>query len=174
MASTLALRIALDVLAEIGVTGDLVTPSGIVPVRLNPAATVLKNGVGTSQVDKIFQDTRQIAASTTDTLDLAGGSLSDPLGGALTLVKLKALVVIARSTNNIANNVVVTRPAANGVPFFSAAGDAVPLHPGSMLALTWPGAGITVTAATGDLIDITNSAGTNAVDYDIVIAGTSA
>jgi hypothetical protein len=175
MAVSLALRVALDILGEITVTGDLVANTGsVVPVRLKPADTVLTSGVGTGQVDKIYQDTGQIAASGTNTLDLSGGSLSDPLSAALTFVKLKALVVVARSTNNVANNILVTRPASNGAPIFSAASDAVPLHPGSILALTWPGAGITVTAGTGDLIDLTNSAGTNAVDYDIVLAGTSA
>lgn len=172
MAATLALRVALDIVGEIGVSGDL-TNGGIVPVRLNPS-NVLRNGIGTSQVDKVFSDTRQIAALGNDSLDLNGGGLLDPLGLTLVFAKLKVIVVQARSTNNAANNVVVTRPASNGVPWASAAGDAVPLPPGGLFVWTAPGSGVTVTAATGDLIDIANSAGTNVVDYDIVLAGTSA
>ena len=161
-------RIALSVQANLTNIIDLATAS--VPLNLL-ADVVLANGTGSGQADKIWWDTRTVGASATDSLDLAG-SLTDPLGAAFTPAKLKAIVVKAYSANT--NNVVVTRPAANGVPWASAAGDAVPVGPGGVFDLAFPGAGITVTAGTGDLIDIVNSAGGTAVTYDIVLIGTSA
>lgn len=173
MAITLNTRLTMTVLAELGVTGDLIPGGAPALVKLD-TFNVLRNGTANLQADKIFQDSASIAASGTTSLDLVGGGLVDPLGTTLAFAKVKALAVRARDTNNVANNVEVTRPASNGVPIFKAAGDAVPLHPGGLYLTTWPGAGIAVTADTGDLINLVNSAGTNAVDYDIVIIGTSA
>jgi hypothetical protein len=58
----------------------------------------LTSGTGNNQADLVFNDTRTVAASGTDALDLAG-ALTGPLGGLLTFVKLKALMVrAARAT----------------------------------------------------------------------------
>lgn len=172
MAVTLNSRIAVEILGELANATDL-SAGGPVPVRL-PLTNVLRTGTGANQADRIFADSGNIVASGTTSLDLAGGGLTDPLGAALTFAKLKVIAVAARSTNNAANNVVVTRPASNGVPWASAAGDSVALSPGGIFLLTHPGAGWTVTGGTADLIDLVNSAGTNAVDYDVVLIGTSA
>lgn len=136
------------------------------------ADIALTDGAGASAANLVFADTRTIAASATDSLDLAGGSLLDPQRNALTFARIKGLWVRAKSTNNAANNVIVTRPASNGVPLFDAAGDALSLRAGEVFTWTSPTAsGVVVTAATGDLINFVNSAGTNAVDYDVVIIG---
>lgn len=132
----------------------------------------LANGAGASAANLVFADRRTIAASATDSLDLAGGGLLDPQRNVLVFARIKALWVRALSTNNAANNVVVTRPAANGVPLFTAAGDSLALRAGEVFTWTSPtAAGVVVTAATGDLIDFVNSAGTNTVDYEVVILG---
>lgn len=172
MAVSQSVRIALDVLAELQVTGDM-SPGSPVLSKLQ-ASNVLRNGTATGLADLIYADRGQVVASGTNSLDLAGGALLDPLGRTLVFAKLKAMVVVSLSTNNVANNLEVTRPAANGVPWAKAAGDAIPLAPGGMHVFTSPGAGVTVTADTGDLINLVNSAGTNALDYDIVLIGTSA
>lgn len=130
------------------------------------------DGAGANQANLVFADTRTIVASATDSLDLAGGSLLDPQRNTLTFARIKALWVRAAPANNAANNVVVTRPASNGVPLFSAAGDALALRAGEVF--TWSSqtaSGVVVTAGTGDLIDFVNSAGTNSVNYDVVILG---
>lgn len=133
----------------------------------------LTSGTGANQADKVWSATgRSIAASSTDSLDLAGSALTDPFGAAITFVKLKVIRVIAADTNT--NNVNVTRPASNGVPWALAAGDGFPVLPGGMFEWVAPGAGVTVTAATGDLIDIVNSGAGTPVVYDIVLIGTSA
>jgi hypothetical protein len=132
----------------------------------------LVDGAGAGAANLVFADRRNIAASATDSLDLSGGGLLDPQRNVLVFARIKALWVRALSTNNAANNVVVTRPAANGVPLFTAAGDSLALRAGEVFTWTSPtAAGVVVTAATGDLIDFVNSAGTNAVDYEVVIIG---
>jgi hypothetical protein len=132
----------------------------------------LANGAGAGQANLVFMDTRTIGASATDSLDLNGGGLLDPQRNTLVFARIKGLWVRAKSTNNAANNVVVTRPASNGVPLFTAAGDSLALRAGEIFTWTSPtAAGVVVTAGTGDLIDFVNSAGTNTVDYDVVILG---
>jgi len=128
------------------------------------------SGTGASQADRFWHDTRTLAASGTEDIDLNPG----PAGsfGAVLFAKLKAIVVQAAVANT--NDVQVTRPAANGVPFMMAAGDGVALSPGDEFHLTKRGSGWTVTGATGDLITITNSAGGTGITYTIILIGTSA
>lgn len=128
------------------------------------------DGAGAGAVDRCFQDTRTLAASAAESLDLAGGSLSDPLGVALTFARVKAILIKASAGNT--NNVQVTRPASNGLPIFMAAGDGISLAPGAAFLWVCPdAAGVVVTAGTGDLLTFTNSAGSTSVSYDIVILG---
>lgn len=150
-------------------TADLGTPS--LPFSLTSNFT-LASGTAAGQADRVFTDTRTLAASATENLDLAG-VLLDPFGAAITFATVKAIIIKAAAANNAANAVQVTRPATNGVPFLMAAGDGIALAPGYMFAWFGSGTGVTVTAATGDIITVTNSAGTNSVNYDVVIIGTS-
>lgn len=148
--------------------GDLATATA------TPSLTktyIWTSGTGTDQADRMYSDTGSITASSTTTLDLAGAALLDPYGTAVVFVKLKMLRLEAAVAN--VNNVLVTRPASNGVPLFSAAGDQAIVQPGGVLEMVWP-AGITVTAATGDLIDLVNSGAGTSVAYNLMLVGTSA
>lgn len=132
----------------------------------------LTTGTGANQADKIYSVEATLAASATHDRDLAG-SLTDALGAALTFVRIKVVYVKADSANT--NSVQVTRPAANGVPLFMAAGDGIALRPGA--AFMWMCAdatGVAVTAGTGDLLTFTNSAAGTGVTYRLVIIGASA
>lgn len=133
---------------------------------------VWSSGTGANAADRIFADQRTVGASATDSLDLSG-SLADGIGGTAVFAKVKGLIVYAAPGN--VNNVVVTRPASNGVPLFSAAGDAFPLRPGALFLWLSPDAtAVAVTAGTGDLVDFVNSAAGTSVIYDVIILGTSA
>ncbi|MDM4721155.1 hypothetical protein QTQ03_16680 [Micromonospora sp. WMMA1363] len=148
---------------------DLATAS--VPLALQQRYT-WASGTAADQADLVFHDQRTIAASSNEDLDLAG-SLSDAFGATLTFVDLKLLYVAAASGNT--NNVRVTRPASNGVPLFLAASDGIDVLPGGMLLWVAPAATtVTVTAGTGDLINVANSSSGTSVTYDVVIIGTSA
>lgn len=127
------------------------------------------DGAAAQQANLIWSDTRTLAPSGTENLDLAG-SLTDFYGVGLTFVRIKGLIFIAAAANT--NAVQVTRPASNGVPWLLAAGDGISLAPGAFIAWADPSAaGVVVTPATGDLITVTNAAGGTSTDYDVVILG---
>jgi hypothetical protein len=55
-----------------------------------------------------------------------------------------------------------------------AAGDGIALRPGATFVWISPDAtGVTVTAGTGDLLNIANSGAGTSVTYDVIIIGTS-
>jgi hypothetical protein len=135
----------------------------------------LVNGTAAGQVDRIFHDQRTLTASANEDLDLAG-ALTDAFGTSLTFVRIKGLIVAAAAGNT--NNVIVGGATSNGfVSWVGGATHTVTLRPGAVLALTAGSAdatGYAVTAATGDLLRIANSAGTTGVTYDIAVIGCSA
>ena len=144
------------------------------PFSSTASTAFTTSGTGAGQVDTVFTDTRTLSASATEDLDLAG-SLTGALGATLTFARIKAIYVKASASNT--NNVQVTRPASNGVPWLMAAGDGIALRPGAFMIWGSGSAdatGVAVTAGTGDLITFTNSAGTTSVDYTVVILGCSA
>lgn len=127
----------------------------------------LTDGNAANQIDRVFTDTRTLTASATEDLDVAG-VLTNVYGATIAAAKLKGIMVKASSGNT--NNVNVTRPASNGVPWMLAAGDGFPVVPdGVFLWLAPSAAGITVTAATGDLITFTNSGAGTSVTYDVAL-----
>lgn len=134
-------------------------------------STPLTNGTGLNQANNSWSDRRSLATAANEDLDVSG-SLTNALGVAVVFTKIKSITIYALPTNT--TSLTISRPAANGVPFLLAAGDGFVLTPGGTFALTNPSdAGIAVTAATGDLINIANAAGATA-DYDIVIVGVTA
>ena len=132
----------------------------------------LAAGVGADQSDVLFTDTRTLAASASENIDLAG-SLQNAFGSTINMARLKGIFIVAADANT--NDVNVTRPASNGAPIFLAAGDGVAIGPGDFFAITRRGAtGFVLTAGTGDLVTLTNSAGGSSVTYSIVAVGASA
>lgn len=148
---------------------DLSTPTDSL---LQKVKIQLANGTGANSADLCFHDTRTIAASSNEDLDLAG-SLAGPFGASQVFVELRAIMIKAAAGNT--NNVRVTRPASNGVPLFLAASDGIDVPPGGVFLWACPADGkVTVTASTGDLINVANSSSGSTVTYDVVILGTSA
>jgi hypothetical protein len=166
----LSTSIALRINAAFTSALDLVTLSAPLKLDFNDS---LDSGVAADQADRVFSDTRTVTASANEDLDLAGALLQVD-GSAFTPAKLKLIFISAAAGNT--NDVLVTRPASNGVPFLTAAGDGFALKPGGSFLLYSPTlAGIcSVTAGTGDLINVANSAGGSSVIYSIIIVGTSA
>lgn len=166
---TLSTKMSVSLKSTLSSTLDLVTSRA--PLDYTTAVS-LASGTGANQADRVFADTRTLAASATEDLDLAG-VLIDPLGATLTFARVK-LVLVKAAAGNV-NNVNVTRPASNGVPLFLAAGDGFPVRPGGGNLWWSPDAtGVAVTAGTGDLLTFTNSGAGTSVTYDIVIIGASA
>lgn len=162
----LSTSVTIAISASYSLALDLVTKTA--PLAKTYSLS-LDTGTGLSQADVIFSDTRSTAA--TDSLDMVGGGLLDNLGNVWAPARIKGIIVFAPAANP--GNVLLRRPAANGVPFLTAAGDEIPIHPGGLAVIWAPSAaGYVVTTGTGDLIDLVASAGT--VSYDIIIIGASA
>ena len=170
MATTLNATITAQISAVYKNLLDLGTPTD---TFLKKVLIELANGTGANSADLMFHDTRTINASANEDLDLAG-ALTNPLtGAAMTFVELRAVLISAASGNT--NNVRVTRPASNGVPLFLAASDGIDVPPGGCFMWTCPADGkVSVTAGTGDLINVANSSSGTSVTYDVVILGSSA
>jgi hypothetical protein len=146
-------------------SGDLGTPQ--VPISVSKTLEFMPGTAAVGQANVLFSDTRTLAASTGEDIDLAG-ALTDALGGTIGAAEIVAIYIAAASGNT--NDVQITRPAANGIPAFLAAGDGVAIGPGDCLLLT-NRKGFAVTAATGDLIHVTNGGAGTSVSYDIVVIG---
>lgn len=163
-----------------GVRGDIAFSMALTQVGANDigapkmgvdVAKLLSLSEGTAatnQANILFSDRRTLAASATEDLDLAG-VLSDAFGTLIAAAEVVVVFITAAAAN--VNNVNMTRPAANGFagPFL-AAGDGVSVKPGEWASFVsqsgWP-----VTAATGDLLTLTNSGAGTGVTFDIVIVG---
>lgn len=133
----------------------------------------LTTGTGAQQADRLFADTRTIAASGTDPLDLAG-SLVDAVGTTMTLARAKLLYIAASAGNT--NNVIVGGAGANQfINWVGAGAHTVTVRPGGFFLLFAPDVtGYAVTAGTGDIWQIANSGAGTSVTYDVVVIGSSA
>lgn len=130
----------------------------------------LKNGTGGNQANQLFTDTRTLAASTSEDLDLSG-VLTNPLGASITFTKIKAIIIESSSAN--ANDVIVGGAPSNGLSTpFGDVSDKVKVKPGGLFCLIAPDAnGYAVTAGTGDLLRVANGGSGSTVEYSIIVIG---
>ena len=128
------------------------------------------DGTGANQAQKLFTDQRTLAASANESLDLSG-VLTDVFGATLAFTKIKAILVKAADGNT--NDVVLGGAASNAwIGPFGASTHTVAVKPGGTVMFVAPDAnGYAVTAGTGDLLKVANSAAGSAVTYDIVLVG---
>lgn len=158
---------------NVNVTGQLTTNldlEGVVSTLNRKMLLALADGGGANQAANVFSDTRVLAASASESLDLAG-ALVNALGQTITFTKIKAVMVFAAAGNT--NDVVVGGASSNGfITPFGAAAHTVRVKPGGCLILTAPDAnGYAVTAATGDLLQIANGSSGTPVTYDVILIG---
>jgi hypothetical protein len=131
---------------------------------------VLGSGTGYGKADIAFMDTRTLAASSSENLDL-NGVLTDAFGQVVAAVKVKAIEI----ENPEASLSTLTLGGAASNTFngpFSGATYTMDLKPGDK-AVFVSRTGWTVTAATGDLLKVANGAG-GSVNYNIKIIAASA
>lgn len=165
--TTLNASLTLSLAATLVNTLDL---GDVTQNAANTSSFVFTDGTGANQAASLFADTRTLAASGTENLDLAG-SLVDAFGGTIAFTKIKALIIRAAAGNT--NDVIVGGHAtAACASFFADATDKVRVKPGGMVALVAPNAaGYAVTATTADLLTIANSGAGTGVTYDVIIIG---
>ncbi|MFE6103188.1 hypothetical protein ACFVQ4_24970 [Streptomyces laurentii] len=163
--------LAVSAFAEQAQPLDLGT--GRAPQSLARAMS-LADGTGAGKADRVWSDRRQLNASATEDLDLAG-VLLDAFGSAVTFARIKGIVIAAAAGNT--NNVVVGNAASNAWSTLLGATGTLTLRPGAFVAVGTGAAdatGYTVTASTGDVLKIANSGAGSTVTYDIHIIGASA
>jgi hypothetical protein len=164
---TLTSKLALQVSATGLQTVGLGTSDD--PIALD-YTQLLASGTGANQASNIYHDRRTLGASASESLDLAG-VLTNKFGTVLTFTKIKAIIIHASSGNT--NNVLVGGAASNQfINWVADASDVLAVRPNGTFIIVAPDAtGYAVTAATGDLLKIANSAAGTSVTYDIVIIG---
>jgi hypothetical protein len=128
------------------------------------------SGTGSGAIDVKWCIHDTVAASASDTVDLAG-SRTNEFGATVTFAKVKVIAVKAATTNT--NDVWVGGAAANRFNSFLKDSSVAVVRPGYMLMLWGPGTGYTVTAATADKLLLKNSSGTTPVVFDFCAGGTS-
>lgn len=153
-------------------TSDLGGASGASVRAAITASVSLSNGTGAGQGDLMFADRRTVTDGATENLDL-NGVLNDAFGNQIDALRVKAVVIKAADANTTD---LTFGGGANAWATLFGATAAVTVRPGATVsafagsadAVAW-----TVTAGTGDNIQVVNAAGADA-DYDIVIIAASA
>ena len=129
-------------------------------------------GTGANQADMIWTDERTVTTGATDDIDLAG-VLSNAFGATLTFAEIVGIILVS----DAANTTTLTIGAGTNpwITMFLATGDGIKVGHGGVFVNFAPDAsGLgAVTAGTGDILRITNSAGASAT-YKIVVLGRSA
>lgn len=149
---------------------DLTTPTDPLDYKFQwPVAT----GTGADQADRLWHDTRTLAASATEELDIVG-TLLDAFGDTFSPVRVKALIVTADAGNT--NNVIIGAAAAT--IFLAGFGGTTPtwsVQPGNLFMATargataWPSA-----AGSTDKLKFANSGAGTGVTYTVIIVASSA
>lgn len=162
-------RVSLELVASLTGTADFGAPSS----RPSFARQIdLTSGTGANQADQVWTDQRTVAASGSENLDLTG-SLTDALGGSITLARVKVLYIAASAANT--NSVVVGAAASNPWATLLSGTGTLTLRPGAVFLVAVPEAtAYAVTAGTGDLLKVANSGAGTSVTYDIAVIGASA
>ncbi|KKL08722.1 hypothetical protein LCGC14_2572990, partial [marine sediment metagenome] len=99
------------------------------------------------------------------------GVLTDAFGALIAFSKIKTLIVAASANNT--NDVVIGGAATfQFINWVGAVTDTIIIQPNGLFLLHNPTAGgYAVTAGTGDLLKIANSAGGTSVVYDVIVIG---
>lgn len=164
-------RVTTQIRLRFAATGELGVGLATITDPLDKDYTLnLSSGVGANQASNIYHAERTLTASATENLDLSGG-LENGFGVSLVFTAVKALLIKASANNT--NNVLVGGAASNAwATWVSDSSDVVVVRPGGTLLVTAPNAtGMAVTAGTGDILKVANSAGSTSVVYEIIVLG---
>ena len=132
------------------------------------------HGTGAGAAQYIYADLLSIAASGTTSLDLnavAGTPLTDVFGDDITFAKVK-LIYINLTTTTAAASITVGGNANGLINWVGAANDKIRIrNDGAFFLACKDATGYAVTAATGDILDITNESSTLAASVIVYIVG---
>lgn len=130
-----------------------------------------EDGTSDGQIDVAAVAQYTIGASATQSVDFAGGSLTQADGSTATFAEVALLVVQKVS----GDGTVRMEAPANFAPFFAASGDATQTlaDDGDFVAICVK-AGVTITAGTGDLLSLVEQGGASSVVVNLYAFGRSA
>lgn len=149
--------------------------------QFNPTmekVTTLTMGTGEAQADILWIDERTVTTGANDDLDL-NGVLTNAFGATVSAVEIVAIFVINEPRAGTPANTTNLTIGAGTNPVTGYLGGTTPtigpVRPGNFVLLGGPNVGGfgVVTAATGDILRIANSAGASAT-YQIAIVARSA
>ncbi len=127
------------------------------------------NGNLDAQANMIWSDTRTIAPSTIEDLDLYGG-LTNAFGDTINFTAVKGIFIFANADN--VNNLLVGGDANALVNYVGNNSDVLVIKPGGLFCVYDPtSGGYGVTNTTGDILQVANSSSGSSVVYDIIIVG---
>jgi len=132
------------------------------------------NGTGDNQVDRVFHvKAGSVVAASPVTYDLSG-TLANPVDGSTVAFVEVAMIAVKNTTASGGGGLKVGGGSNQFVTPFGAAGDLLIVRPGGIAILYAPydGGGYTVTAGTGDILQIDATTGT--CTYELLILGRSA
>jgi hypothetical protein len=150
----MSLTNTLSLILNSSLTGTV--GAAAVTAKINEAVTETLTGT-----DSVYTVTAELTG-TSDSYDLAG-TLTDPLGNAVTFDTVEVLYIKNNGENNM------TIGGANHLPILADGSDRITLPPEAYLYLV-NAAGYSVTGGTGDLIIIN---GTEGDEYDLIVIGTA-
>lgn len=128
-----------------------------------------QSGTGTSQLDRASAKAVNLAAAAQD-LDLSGATFTTPGGTAWTAAKLGILAV--KNLAQTSTYKILALGDANSAPILNTAATTMNIGPDGIFLLVSPIDGITVTAGTGDIIQL--DPGANTIDAEVFVAARSA
>lgn len=172
MAKTLTSKFEIKINTTLLDTGDLGNTQDLIQSITTLAD--LSNGTGINAANAIFHDTRTLASTVTENIDIYDfAGTRDPVGDVYTLARVKVLYVRNKATTAGENLEIGGEgsAAAWNTPFDASDTGKVMIGPGGCLMLINPSAaGWTVTDASNHLLKIEN-AGAGSIDYDLIIIG---
>lgn len=137
---------------------------------LTSVSRTLTSGTGSGSADLHYYDTRTLAATTSEDLDLR--ALTDAYGAALSLVEVVAIAVSAPTTN--AGVIEVKPSASNGwTGLLKDVSDVLQVRPGATVIVFCPSDGQYVTTSSNKSINVNNTGGTSG-SYTLHLIGRSA
>lgn len=154
---------------------DLSTPTDSIAIgdgNFDAISLTFADGNGDEEAQSWWHDERTVAATTADNIDLAG-TLSGVLGGTVTALKVKWIVVAIDAPDGVKTLRVGPRNQANAWQGpWGGTGATVYQDVTHHLALFEPYAGWTVTAGTGDVLGVYNPSAVS-VTYRIWVGFTT-
>ena len=170
---SLSTKLEVNLAATLISALDLTTATA--PISKTWTPLDLTSGTAVNQADTIFSDTRTLAASATENINLY--TQTDAVGTTFTNARVKLLCIYNRNTT--AGDILRVGGLAASTtwtaPFNTSNTATVDVAPGGVLVLAAPSAaGFTVTNTTNHLLKFANVSASNSLAYDLVVIGASA